>query len=49
LSQNGEIPIDQRANVEFGDRVEAAAIGPLDLKGLEKPVETYRLIAVAPS
>jgi class 3 adenylate cyclase len=42
-ADDGEILIDKRASVEIEDKVRMEAVGSLDLKGVGKPVETYRV------
>ncbi len=46
-ADDGEILIDKRASVEIEDKVRMEAIGSLDLKGVGKPVETYKVIGVS--
>ena len=43
-AEDGEILIDQRAQAEIEDKAEAEALGALDLKGVGKPVDAYRII-----
>ena len=43
-AEDGEILIDHRAQVEIEDKAEAEALGALDLKGVGKPVDAYRII-----
>ncbi len=43
-AEDGEILIDQRAQAEIEDKAEAEALGALDLKGVGKPVNAYRII-----
>ncbi len=43
---DGEILIDQRASVEIEDKVRIEAIGSLDLKGVGKQVETFKVIGL---
>lgn len=45
-ADDGEILIDKRACVEIEDRAETEAVGALDLKGVGKQVETYRIIGL---
>ena len=42
-TKDGEVLLNLRANADIGDEVESVAIGALDLKGIDKPVEVFRV------
>ena len=42
-AKDGEVLINLRANADIDGEVESAAIGALDLKGIAKPVEVFRV------
>jgi class 3 adenylate cyclase len=42
-AKDGEVLINLRANAEIGNEVESEAVGALDLKGIAKPVEVFRI------
>lgn len=46
---DGEILMDKRACVEIEAGAQVEAVGALDLKGLEKKVETYKIIGLDPA
>ena len=46
---DGEILIDHRGYLEIEPHVSAETVGALDLKGLEKPVEAYRVTRLNPA
>jgi class 3 adenylate cyclase len=48
-ADDGEILIDKRACVEIEDKAQIETIGPLDLKGVGKQVETYKVIGLNPT
>ena len=45
-ASDGQILIDQRACLEIEDRARTSAIGPLELKGLEKKVEAFEVLGL---
>ncbi|MEM7226732.1 MAG: adenylate/guanylate cyclase domain-containing protein [Pseudomonadota bacterium] len=45
-AENGEILIDQRARVEIEAAAELEPAGAQELKGIEKPVETFRVVGL---
>jgi class 3 adenylate cyclase len=42
----GEVVIGAETRVQLGDAAVVEAIGPVELKGKSRPVETYRLLSV---
>ena len=45
-AEDGEILIDQRAKVELEGKAQAQSVGALDLKGIGKPVDAYKIIGL---
>ena len=48
-SQDGEILIDKRTLLEVEDGVRIEDLGSLELKGIEKPVETFKVVGLKAS
>jgi class 3 adenylate cyclase len=46
-AEDGQILINQRASAEIEERAQFDPVGPIDLKGVGKQVETYNLIDLA--
>lgn len=49
LATDGQILISQRARLDVEGRVEAEAMGPVELKGLGTPVEVHQVVGFAES
>jgi class 3 adenylate cyclase len=45
-AEDGEILIDQRAQVEIEGQAQVQSVGALDLKGVGKPVDAYKIIGL---
>jgi adenylate cyclase len=46
-AEAGQILLSQRAYAALEDRVEAREVGPLELKGLARPMDVYELVALS--
>ena len=48
-AQDGEILIDKRAQVEIERSLTAEALGDVELKGIDKRIEVFRVVELAPA
>ena len=45
-ASHGEVPLTQRVVAEFGDLAQVTGLGEIEIKGVSRPVDVYRLTSI---